>query len=716
MIDGDPKLVTPDERGIDNNSAHINTSQFITRDRRGRLRWRISRYSPEENEQVGVRNIQGVFVERFPEFETEFFDENGIIREKNKTQAESFILENIGVSRSFLDTFGSSPLNATISPYFGGTLMSVLKKSFAPWGLDVEALGSKLINFIQANGETLVIEAEQQRRGFERVKDLLSEKISFTEVAPFIIDEYSGHTKSRDRFFVAVVKDKQINLHANDETRRVLDTGGEVLVIPQQDDKNLYQWLELYEVREGASDSQSLVQSSRVLIDSLTLDSQYWPGPEKQVFLDFLGGRDEVESSDLREFRATLSEKRIINIGFIGSKKIKIYIGNPLCVPGCEIVSRSRFDSERKLFFLEGYVVDAQGKEQQVYSRRFSKGDINLYETSRAAFRFESASSDIHIFNEWLTGTLPFEKAAPVAIQVTEGVRGISLGRRFIAFNSQIKPGDELLFLPRKDTFYEWFEVIKKDAEQADGKLVINSYRIYREEGGIRLDSHWPGTERQRLVDYLDSKLSSSELTTIPAVSDRTGINLFSYKNKRLRLWLGSDLVSQGDKLIIVPRLDSNGNLILEVSKEEGTSILRRFLLDRKDLAIRVLPDNLQEINLATVPRVDENGKFVDQDNESWAPLSHFHRTYNIDYKTIYTYIEVTSRMVVGMDRIGRFTELYSETDVIKALENTKRFRESAQIDESNEWAQMLEEYKKLLLSGQIMTYEEFMETKGRVK
>lgn len=678
MVDGDPKLLTPNEQGIDNNSAHINTNRLITRDRRGKLRWRIPSYSQEENEQVGIRNIQGLFLERFPEFESEFIDGNGMVTEDKSSQAQSFILDNIGVSRKFIEVFGSSPLNSIVSPYFGGAYMTVLGKSFAQWGLDFEDRGSKLINFVQANGDILIIEAEQQRRGFEKIRDLLSGKMSFAEVTPFTIDEYSGHPKARDSFLVAVVGGKQINLHANDETRQVLDTGGEILVIPKQDDKNLYQWLELYEVRDGASNSQSLVQSSRVLIDSLNLDSQYWTGPEKQVFLDFLGGKDEIEGSDLREFRATLSKKRILNIGFIGSKKVKIYVGNPLCTPGCKIISRSRFNSERELFFLEGYVVDTYGKEQQVYTRRFSKGDINLYKTSRAAFRFEeSASSDIHIFNEWLTGVLPFEKAVPVSIQVTEGTRGISLGKRFISFNSQVKPGDKLLFLPKKDTVYEWFEVIKRDTGQAEGDVVLNSYRIHREKGGVRLDSHWPGTERQRLVDYLDSKLSSSELTTIPAICEGIGINLFNYKNKRLRLWLARDIVSQGDKLIIVPRFDDNGNLILEVSKEDGNSILRRFILDRKDLAIRALPDNLQEINLATVPRVDESGKFVDKDNELWAPIGYFHQAYNLDYKTVYKYTKGISRVMVGMDQIGRFTELYSETDVSKALEQIKGVRES---------------------------------------
>lgn len=109
----------------------------VTRDVQGRIRWKLSGNTPEENEQLGIRNVQALFLEKFPEFKNIILIsvKEGIDPSK-KLKAEEFIIDQIGDTDKFIATCSNSALNRVAVPYFEGSYAKAVKKSFAPFGLD----------------------------------------------------------------------------------------------------------------------------------------------------------------------------------------------------------------------------------------------------------------------------------------------------------------------------------------------------------------------------------------------------------------------------------------------------------------------------------------------------------------------------------------------------------------------------------------------------
>lgn len=143
MVDHDPKSIDSKELGV-NSVVEISqvqdqiTISAVLRDRRGRVRWILPGNTPEENEQVGIRNIQGLFLENFPEFE-ELFPrlEDGKIPNDIVKNVRHYIIEKVGSQKNFELVFSSSPHVRVATPYFEGSHVTALQKSFAPWGIDL---------------------------------------------------------------------------------------------------------------------------------------------------------------------------------------------------------------------------------------------------------------------------------------------------------------------------------------------------------------------------------------------------------------------------------------------------------------------------------------------------------------------------------------------------------------------------------------------------
>jgi len=110
----------------------------VNRDSRGRTIWNLPRNTSEQNEQLGIRNVQGLFLERFPEFDELFpKDEYGLIVESKRERAKRFILEKMQSQKNFNSVIGPSPSHNRVTPYFNGSHIIALHKSFAPWGINI---------------------------------------------------------------------------------------------------------------------------------------------------------------------------------------------------------------------------------------------------------------------------------------------------------------------------------------------------------------------------------------------------------------------------------------------------------------------------------------------------------------------------------------------------------------------------------------------------
>ncbi|MBI4028807.1 MAG: hypothetical protein HY376_00350 [Candidatus Blackburnbacteria bacterium] len=110
----------------------------VLRDTRGQVRWTFPGNSPEENLQLGISNVQGLFLERYPEFST-LFPRNieGKIDTSRRDAAERFIRERIVSTGKFGKNISWTPVHKENTPYFKD-YQDAINKSFSLWGIDFE--------------------------------------------------------------------------------------------------------------------------------------------------------------------------------------------------------------------------------------------------------------------------------------------------------------------------------------------------------------------------------------------------------------------------------------------------------------------------------------------------------------------------------------------------------------------------------------------------
>lgn len=112
------------------------TISSVLRNSIGRVRWTLPGNSERGNLQIGIGNIQGLFLQKFPEFDELFpKQEDGMVPEESKEAATRFVLERLGNKKKFDESIGGSAASRQVAPYFEGSYLVAIEKSFAPWGL-----------------------------------------------------------------------------------------------------------------------------------------------------------------------------------------------------------------------------------------------------------------------------------------------------------------------------------------------------------------------------------------------------------------------------------------------------------------------------------------------------------------------------------------------------------------------------------------------------
>ncbi|MBI2327225.1 hypothetical protein HYU92_02795 [Candidatus Curtissbacteria bacterium] len=123
----------------------------VLRDRGGRIRWHLPGNTLEENERLGIRNVQALFLEKFPDFNLQFLrDQDGKVDGNRVEQAREFILSHVFKNRQFYMSFGVA-CDKRSCPYFEGSYLVVFKKSFAPWGIELP--GNEIAKDTSPNGD-----------------------------------------------------------------------------------------------------------------------------------------------------------------------------------------------------------------------------------------------------------------------------------------------------------------------------------------------------------------------------------------------------------------------------------------------------------------------------------------------------------------------------------------------------------------------------------
>lgn len=115
----------------------INTEPTVLRDKAGRIHWVIRGASPEENEQLAIRNMQGLLLEKFPEFNFLFpRGADGRLAEDKSQEAGEYLFRRVSKSEDFVDVFTSAPTDVRRVDAFNGLYLQALSSSFSPWGID----------------------------------------------------------------------------------------------------------------------------------------------------------------------------------------------------------------------------------------------------------------------------------------------------------------------------------------------------------------------------------------------------------------------------------------------------------------------------------------------------------------------------------------------------------------------------------------------------
>lgn len=363
----------------------------VLRNTRGQIVWQLRGNTREQNEQIGINNIQGLFLQTYPDF-NELFPrgKDGKIAEDKREEAKEFILSKIGTKRKLVACCGPTPVDVQ-TRYFGNT-KTVIRKSFSRWDIQFENIyqGRKPqeIELIgEINLETVSFVAVSQREGLENLKDYLHGAVPFSALKPFLIKKVwidpNGyprvHVDKSERF-----SRKTIAIVLKKEIQEVFREGNGLLAIPKEDEHKLYQWIDFYKVESSNKvNLEEKVESVRVDTENAKFQGFGWNGHEVQLFLDYLAGKQSIESYKLKEFRIRVWSKKGYSMAYIGSanrRAIGVNISDPIIGQGQEVIVRPQYDQDHDTTWIEGYVKDEDGNEKHIFSRRFYKGDLKLYQ------------------------------------------------------------------------------------------------------------------------------------------------------------------------------------------------------------------------------------------------------------------------------------------------------------------------------------------------
>ena len=112
----------------------------VLRTKGGRVRWTLPGNTEEQNAQLCIQNVQGIFSERFPEF-NELFPraEDGKIAEEKREEARMFILDKLDSTRKIQRAISTSVLHKKLPPIMH-SLEGILNGAFEPWGIEPKTL------------------------------------------------------------------------------------------------------------------------------------------------------------------------------------------------------------------------------------------------------------------------------------------------------------------------------------------------------------------------------------------------------------------------------------------------------------------------------------------------------------------------------------------------------------------------------------------------
>lgn len=243
--------------------------------------------------------------------------------------------------------------------------------------------------------------------GTRALKAFLKGDLSFNLVPPFYIPKTAGDQESVYTLGRVLPESSSSFILAGD-INDAIKRSGLVVVLPQEDSTNT--WLDFYEPKnEQTIHLDDPVKSYRVNREAQKIETRNWHGSTREIFLSYLAG-ESIALNQLGEFNSRISETGSLSIGMAGNDHVGIY-NLPEVYSGQEVKCRPFYDARLDYSWLEGFVDNADGTEEQIFNRRTYKGDTTLH-----VWRGRELQSLI----DWILGKKPFALAEQVRLDISE--------------------------------------------------------------------------------------------------------------------------------------------------------------------------------------------------------------------------------------------------------------------------------------------------------
>lgn len=786
-------------RSIDPNELEVRVPSFaIGCNRRGRIRWALPNNSDEENLQLGLRNIQVIFLDKFPEFQTLYLTRPEFSSDRNMLlSAKEYILQRIGRQKQFNAVLGSS-VDRKYAPYFNGSSIVVKQHLLRSWGIPFLFRDFKAGNdfWRRKTEEELIITMQEiwlesfpeftklfpiEENG--KIKDGL-----LSEAKKYVLERVNRYRGESSFFSV---------FGGSPTTRDLVPSfeGSHIIAVK----KTFASW----GIEINVTDfSQARLWKGKTREEALLSFREIFLArfPEFKSF--FIEGQFKVKPEKLAEATQFILNNTLPSRVFQSRFRGMISVDSPLKGGSAEIL-RDAFEPwgiHLKLQDLPIKNTWTDKTEAEVTSLAFDYFKVNFPEFDELLKKYYSGVVGVEqITNFILEKVGTHKKLMRVFHSAFQTVIKEHFSSSFLIalkriFSPYLDNWYNIVILKEKPVEVDYFAVDEIEALARNfylqhhkltivslrknklGKLVRSINRDY--PGGItelrnKLGVPQPRYEATRLqprneaARKVKSKRKKGSEKHLPVVdknlkvyTDTEGMDWASaewfyekygitggFLSSRARdlgilkgvganghsvnLYKVATAIEVWKKYSSRPRADRDTGIYIDSNNERyaakywfamkyqlSNGVATKFCTDAQKIEGR---DKIgKEIDLYRISDVEaiitehltklvideENGIAIDQKGEEWAAVNILSNEYDIDPATVKKHLSAVERKV-GIGRNGHDIQLYdllSSREILNRLTLNKR--SEAFVDE------LLQEYTKLLRSGQIMSYEEFMNMK----
>ncbi|MDP3987595.1 MAG: hypothetical protein Q8P80_00420 [Candidatus Levybacteria bacterium] len=444
------------------------------------------------------------------------------------------------------------------------------------------------------------------------LKYLMGE-IEFDRIPSMYISPYKKRKNLRERGLYAGNIGSDIRITFNDAVYSTLEKNEIVILLPRKSENHEYQCLDCYELGEKRQITLEKKLNS-ILLNRETHRFQLkeWRGIECQLFLDFMAGKGKA--SVLKPFTLTFTPTNL-SFGNVLGKHINLGLkkGHLLREKNGTAIITPRYDEATGYVWIEVYnpydtlILNKQiiNSEVEGEPRKFVKWD-GIENRSLA---------------DWMNNKLPISLVRKRTL-MPEELTGINSTIYFPSAGCKVKfdligyPPNQLdrtkpaIIEPFEDDLYKWLE-FKQSRD--DHQITISKARVDHDANNKLYLARWIGSEKQRIIDFLEGKIKAEQLTPFSQkLSGAENIFVTRYKGAQLSLHCGRIGYKPGDMIDICPEIDSEGNFIIMAYKQTDRSIRRKFQFNPETLEFSSVKEKQKTASISLDEAREELSKLLE--------------------------------------------------------------------------------------------------------